>query len=122
MAERLAGRAHGNLTEAFASEAEREGAYRWLENPAILQESVIDAAGEACAGCAAAFPFVFVPIDKTSATLTDPLGLKGFGAVGPSNRQARGIHAVSALALSPAGETLGVLAQRLWMRPPPRPQ
>ena len=121
MAEHLAGHAHGNLTEAFDVDAERQGAYRWLENPEVLQENVADAAGEACARRAAAFPFVFVPIDETSATLTDPLGLKGFGAVGPSNRQARGIHAVSAVAISPEGETLGVFAQRLWMRPPPRP-
>src|SRR4051812_47823367 len=84
MAERLAGSAHGNLTAAFAVDAERQGAYGWLENPAVLQESVADAAGEACARRSAAFAFVFVPIDETSATLTDPLGLKGFGAVGPS--------------------------------------
>jgi hypothetical protein len=121
MAARLAGHAHGRLTAAFAVDAERQGAYRLLENPAVLQESLADAAGEACARRAAAFPFVFVPVDESSLTLTDPLGLKGFGAIGPSTRQARGLHAVSALGVSPKGETLGVLAQRLWMRPPPAP-
>src|SRR4051794_20779465 len=75
MAERLGVHAHGKLTTAFAVDAERQAAYRWLENPAILQESLADAAGVACARRSAAFPFVIVPVDKTSATLTDPLGL-----------------------------------------------
>lgn len=122
MMERLAGQAHGKVTTAFDIEAERQGAYRWLENPAILQESLADAAGVACARRGAAFPLVIVPVDKTSATLTDPLGLKGFGAVGPSNREARGLHALSALGVSPEGATLGLMAQRMWMRSPPRPR
>jgi hypothetical protein len=122
MAERLAVHAHGKVTTAFDCDAERQAAYRWLENPAILQENLVDAAGVACARRGAAFPRVIVPVDKTSATLTDPLGLKGFGAVGPSNREARGVHALSALGVSPEGETLGVMAQRMWMRPPPRPR
>lgn len=122
MAERLGVHAHGKLTTAFAVDAERQAAYRWIENPSILQESLADAAGVACARRGAAFPFIIVPVDKTSATLTDPLGLKGFGAVGPSNREARGVHALSALGVSPEGETLGVMAQRMWMRPPPRPR
>jgi hypothetical protein len=122
MAERLGVHAHGKLTTTFAVDAERQAAYRWLENPAILRESLADASGVACARRGAAFPFIIVPVDKTSATLTDPLGLKGFGAVGPSNREARGVHALSALGVSPDGETLGVMAQRMWMRPPPRPR
>jgi hypothetical protein len=120
MAERLAGQGHGKVTTAFDIDAEREGAYRWLENPAILQESLADAAGVACARRGAAFASILVPVDKTSATLTDPLGLKGFGAIGPSNREARGIQALSAVGVSPEGDTLGVMAQELWMRPPPR--
>jgi hypothetical protein len=122
MAERLAGEAHGKVTTAFDLDAERQGAYRLLENPAILQENLADAAGVACARRAANFTSLIVPVDKSSATLTDPLGRKGFGAVGPSNREARGIQALNALGVSPEGETLGVMAQALWMRPPPRPR
>lgn len=122
MAERLAGHAQGTVTRTFALAAERQAAYRWLENPDILQENLADAAGVACARRGAAFPFVLVPIDKSSATLTDPHGLKGFGAVGPSNREARGLMALSAVGVSPDGETLGLFAQRTWMRPPPRPR
>ncbi len=67
------------------------------------------------------FPFLIVPVDKSSLTLTDPHGCKGFGAIGPSNREARGIHALNAVGVSPEGEVLGVMAQRLWSRPPPSP-
>jgi hypothetical protein len=122
MAERLAGEAHGKITTAFDVDAERQGAYRWLENPAILQARLAEAAGAACARRGAAFASIIVAVDKTSATLTDPLGLKGFGAVGPSNREARGILALSAVGVSPEGETLGMMAQQMWMRPPPRPR
>jgi hypothetical protein len=122
MAERLAGEAHGKVTTTFDFGAERQGAYRWLGNPAISQESLADAAGVACARRGAAFASILVPVDKSSATLTDPRGLKGFGAVGPSNREARGIQALNALGVSPEGDTLGVMAQALWMRPPPRPR
>jgi hypothetical protein len=122
MAERLAGEAHGKVTTAFDVDAERQGAYRWLENPAILQESLADAVGVACARRGADFASILVPVDKSSATLTDPHGCKGFGAVGPSNREARGIQALNAVGVSPEGGTLGVMAQELWMRPPPRPR
>jgi hypothetical protein len=122
MAERLAGEAHGKVTTTFDFGAERQGAYRWLSNPAISQESLADAAGVACARRGTAFATVIVPVDKSSVTLTDPRGLKGFGAVGPSNREARGIQALNAVGVSPEGDTLGMMAQALWMRPPPRPR
>ena len=122
MAERMAGHGHGRVTTTFEVDAERQGAYRWLENRAILQESLVEAVGVACARRGAGFATIIVPADKSSITLTDPNGVKGFGAVGPSNREARGMQALNALGVSLEGDTLGVMAQELWMRPPPRPR
>jgi transposase-like protein/transposase Tn5 family protein len=104
----------GKITQVFPISAERKGAYRLLENDDVLPESLIDAAGCACARRSVGYPFVFVPVDGTSATLADPIG--ALGAIGPDRAGARGIKVISAIALSPTGEPLGVCAQRLWMR------
>jgi Transposase DNA-binding/Transposase Tn5 dimerisation domain len=106
----------GKVTQTFRAGAEREGAYRLLENRAVLPESLVDAAGCACARRSRAFPFVVVPVDGTSATLADPHGKKDFGSVGTDKAGARGIKVISAIALSPAGEPLGLCAQQQWVR------
>jgi Transposase DNA-binding/Transposase DDE domain len=106
----------GRITQVFLTEAERKGAYRLLENDRILAESLVDAAGCACAERSGAYAQVIVPVDGSSATLADPVGQ--LGAVGTYRSGARGIKVISAIALSPEGEPLGVCDQQSWMRPP----
>jgi hypothetical protein len=106
----------GKVTQVFPAGAERKGAYRLLENDQVLPESLIDAAGCACARRSAVYPYVLVPVDGSSATLADPIG--GLGSVGTYASGARGIKVISAIALSPEGEPLGVCHQEQWMRPP----
>jgi hypothetical protein len=106
----------GRITQVFLTEAERKGAYRWLENDDVLPENLVDATGCACARRSAAYPLVIVPVDGSSATLADPIGM--LGAVGTYKAGARGIKVISAIALSPEGEPLGVCHQQQWMRPP----
>jgi len=108
----------GKVTKAFALSRDREGAYRLLNNEAVPYECLVNAAGQACAQRSQAYRFVFVPVDGTSATFADPHGKKDFGAVGTYEAGARGIKSISAIALSPAGEPLGLCAQRQWTRPP----
>jgi hypothetical protein len=119
MACRIATRRAGKVTQVFESVAEREGAYRLLENEQVPYECLANSAGCACARRSGAYPFVFVVVDGTSATLADPHGKKDFGSVGTHKAGARGLKSIGAVALSPAGEPLGVCAQRQWTRPPP---
>jgi hypothetical protein len=118
MAAGLAEHPSGKVTTAFRTSAERQGAYGLLEDERILAESLIDAAGEGCARRCAAEPLVLVPVDGSSATLTDLGGRKGFGPVGPYRLHARGLKVLSAIALRSDGTPLGLCAQRLWMQPP----
>lgn len=104
------------ITEVFPTDAEREGAYRLLENDRVLPESLVDAAGSACARRSAAYPVVIVPVDGTSAKLADPIG--ALGAVGTYTSGARGIKVISATAFSPEGEPLGLGDQQQWLRSP----
>jgi hypothetical protein len=108
----------GKVTEVFASVAEQEGAYRLLENDKVSYESVVESGAVACARRCREYAFVFVPVDGTSAKLADPHGKKDFGAVGTYEAGARGLKVLSAIALSPAGEPLGLCAQEQWTRPP----
>jgi hypothetical protein len=62
-----------------------------------------------------------IAVDHTSLSLLekthDPEREKDFGAVGSYRDGARGLHAVTALSLSPDGVPLGVGAARYWSRP-----
>ena len=107
----------GKVTEVFPSDAEQQGAYGLLENGKVSYEGLVESAGAACARRCQAYGFVFVPVDGTSAKLADPHGKKDFGAVGTYEAGARGLKVVSAIALSPAGEPIGLCAQQQWTRP-----
>jgi transposase-like protein/transposase Tn5 family protein len=117
MASRMAMQPGGKVTKVFALSREREGAYRLLNNEEVPYECLVNSAGNACAQRSRAYKFVFVPTDGTSATLADPHGKKDFGSVGTHEAGARGIKSISAVALSPTGEPLGLCAQRQWTRP-----
>src|SRR5262245_10089563 len=85
----------GRVTHLFLTDAERKGAYRLLENDQVLAENLIDAAGSACARRSAAYPYVIVPVDGSSAKLADPIGV--LGSVGTHASGARGIKVISAI-------------------------
>jgi len=106
----------GLVTAVFEVQAEREAAYRVLENEAISAEAVGAAAHRACANRAQEYGYVFVPTDGTSLHLTDAAEQKGFGSIGSRERGARGLKVITAQAVSPAGVPLGLLAQQYWAR------
>jgi hypothetical protein len=68
----------GRVTEVFRTSAEREGAFRFLENAAVdvgaIQRSVRDATLKRCAQSGAGV--VVVAVDSTSISLEDRAGLR----------------------------------------------
>lgn len=116
LAAEVATRPAGTVTRACASSASREAAFRLLENTAIrpdsLRAATVRATGKRCFGRAR----VIVPVDATALTLTDGTHAKGLGAVGAWGKGARGVHVMNALALADDGSTLGLCAQRMWVR------
>jgi hypothetical protein len=121
MAARVAEHPAGKVTEAFPTSAEQQGAYGLLENKRVRVESLIDAAGVACALRCAGELLAIVPVDGSSAAMADPYGRKGFGRVGTYSAGARGLKVISAIAVTAAGTPLGLCAQSLWMRSAKRP-
>jgi hypothetical protein len=117
MAREAAVRPAGHISEVFLTGAERQGAYDLLGNPAVRVEALQEAAATACAARSAEHPFVLVPVDGTSLTLTDRSRAKDFGGIGPDQHGARGLKVIGAIAVSPEGVPLGIMAQRWWTRP-----
>jgi hypothetical protein len=117
MAARAAEKPAGRISEVFANDKERQGAYDLLESGKVALDAVLSAMGEAAAQRAAAYSFAFVAIDGASITLTDRERKKDFGRIGNHDAQ-RGMRVVNALGLSPQGVPLGVLTQVWWARPP----
>lgn len=103
------------VSDALRDDAARQAAYDFLEGKAVLSSAVEDAAGRSCAERCSDYPFVFVPVDGTGISLSDPARKKGIGPLGPAE-QGRGLKAVSAMAISPDGVPLGLAGQQLWIR------
>src|SRR2546425_1196215 len=117
LAAEAAKRPSGIVSKACRSSASREGAFRLLENPDVHVEAVakevFERAVERCQGA----PIVFVPVDGSSLTVSDESHTKEVGAIGARNRGARGVQAMTALAVSSDGAPIGVCSQTLWLRP-----
>jgi hypothetical protein len=96
--------------------AEREGAYRLLENSQVEPAAVTAAASRAAARRAAEHELVFVPVDGTSLNIKDLAGEKGLGLIGPRRAGATGLQVMSAIAVDPDGTPLGLAGQQVWAR------
>lgn len=120
MAARAARGPAGRVTEVFGDDAERQGAYGLLGSGAVDGAVVGASMFAAAARRSANESFVYVPVDGTSLTLTDPEKRKEFGPVGARAKGARGLKVMNAMALSSQGVPLGMTAQQWWTRSPKR--
>lgn len=116
MAARSVLQPNGKVSEVFCDAAERQGAYGLLEcrdvEPAQLGMAMFAATARRCAD----ENLVFAAVDGSSLTLADDAHEKGFGYIGARKFGARGMKVINALAVSPAGVTLGLLSQVWWAR------
>lgn len=106
----------GTITRVFRDSAEREGAYRFLENEDVDPKEISRAALRACLERTRGLPYFLVPVDESSITLTDRDGVFGFGAVGAHKFPTHGLEVVSAIGVSPDGTPLGYCGQQYWAR------
>lgn len=116
MVSRIGERPAGTVTGVFRSGAEREGAFRLLENVSVEERALGEAQARAALERCRASTTVFVPVDATGLTFADTHGRKGLGPIGTRYQGARGLQAMTALVVDDSGTTLGVCAQRYWRR------
>ncbi len=103
----------GKVTEVFQASADREGAFRLLENAAVSERQVAEPLFRATARQADGKRRVYVAVDGSSLTLTDRANRRELGRVG-KRWPTRGLHVMSALGIDESGTTLGLLDQRWW--------
>ena len=116
MGAQAARRPGGTVSEVFNDAAARQGAYGLLECADVTRSQIAEAMFAADARRCACHPFVFVPVDGSSVTLTDVMRAKGFGSIGDHVHGARGLKVISALLVSPLGVPLGLGSQVWWAR------
>jgi hypothetical protein len=106
----------GRLTATFSDSAARQAAYKLVEKGHAPACAVMEAAGEA-AFRRANTPFVFVPVDGCSLSLSQASDEKGFGRVGSPPSLTRGAEAMNAVVVAPSGGVpLGIAAHVMWAR------
>lgn len=117
----LAAAPAGRVSEVFAQDAERQGAYDFLENTKIRASKIGAAVSQACVERCRPYESCLVLIDGTSLRIADWARKKDFGVVGSYRNNARGLKVISAMVTSLEGEPLGLLHQHYWTRPTTRP-
>ncbi len=121
MAARVAQCPAGRVSDVFAADAERQGAYDFLESSHTRAADISEGMARASLARCAKDEYAFVPIDGTSLTLVDRLKAKNFGAVGTYTQGARGLKVIHSYVVDARGVPCGACAQVWWTRPDKRP-
>lgn len=111
----------GTVTSVFNDDAERQGAYDFLESSHVPPAKLEKGIGEATARLCGETGKVFVAVDGSSLAFVDRTGGRGLGAIGTYKGGARGLKVITALAMSADGVPFGILRQVTWRRPTARP-
>ena len=116
MAAQTARRPDGKISRVFVSDAQRQGAYDFLEGK-VDAPSLVESMAFATFDRTGDDRFVFVAVDGSAVSVVDRTREKELGAVGAYNLRARGMKVMSALAISSRGVPLGLTALEWWSRP-----
>jgi hypothetical protein len=116
IARAVALRPDGKVTSVFTKAADREGAFRFVENDLIEPREMLRSAHLAAARRCLSETYAFVPMDGTSLNLTDLAKRKGFGAVGRGCDSSMGLQVMTAIAVTPDGTPQGLTGQVYWSR------
>jgi hypothetical protein len=104
----------GQVTAAVRNAAEREGAFRLLANEHFSVDDLGD--GVTRSTLKRCFGVTYCPVDGSSITLSDSAQSRDVGKVGAWSRHARGLLAVTSLAVDSRGAPVGVFGPQWWAR------
>ena len=111
----------GTVTKVFADDAERQGAYDFLESPHVEADALEEGVGRIVAARCGSEERILVAVDGSSLSFVDREGTRGLGAIGSYAAGGLGLKVISALALDRSGVPIGLLRQVFWRRPVQRP-
>jgi len=113
---RLAESPSGTVAKVFSDLAERQAAYDLFSNSGVRPEHVVRSIAEATMRRCSNDERIYVPIDGSSVSLSDPSHTKQLGSVGARRLPTRGLQTMTALALHANGTPAGLLDVRFWAR------
>ena len=105
-----------SLPQACGSWAKTKAAYRFFDHDGIAPEDLLAAHVQATVQRAAAHPIVLCVQDTTSLNYSTHPQTKGLGPIGNNRDKTIGLFLHATLALTPAGQPLGLLHARSWVR------
>ena len=111
----------GTVTKVFADDAERQGAYDFLESPHVEADALEEGVGRTVAARCGSEEQILVAVDGSSLSFVDREGTRGVGAIGSYAAGGLGLKVISALALNSTGIPIGLLRQVFWRRPRQKP-
>ena len=114
----VARRPAGTITGVMKTSAEKEAAYRFVENERVDPQALVTAISETTALDCIDEEFVFVAVDQTDLTFMDRKGVRGLGPDGSGNAGClRATQVMSALAMNHRGTPIGLMDLCYWLRP-----
>jgi hypothetical protein len=116
LASRAIARPGGRITEVCESDAERQGAYDFLECEQVGEGALQEAAAKAAIRRVAGQTYAFVAVDGTSLGLSDCQRTKDFGAIGAYSEGGRGLKVIHSYIVDSRGVPSGIGAQVWWTR------
>jgi hypothetical protein len=107
-----------SIPEALGSWAAIKGAYRFFDNKKVTPDSIFCAHREATLERIKDQPVILAIQDTTGLDYSSHPDTEGLGPIGQTGLPLSGYFLHACLAASPEGVPLGILAHRLWVRPP----
>lgn len=105
-----------SIPQACGSWAKTKAAYRFFDHDGIAPEDILASHVQASLQRATAHRFVLCVQDTTSLNYSTHPQTKGLGPIGNNRDRTIGLLLHSTLALTPAGQPLGLLHVRSWTR------
>lgn len=117
--EQLSGNPAASISAACKDPYQSKAAYRFLSNPKVSAEAVIETARDVTIGnINEAKPRVVLDVqDTTEFNYSNLKATEGLGNIG-RKRTSYGVAAHSAIAVGEVGDIYGMLGQKTWARPP----
>jgi len=104
------------IPQACGSWAKTKAAYRFFDNDALAPEDLLAAHVQATLNRARAHPVVLCPQDTSTLNYSTHPQTRGLGPISNNRDKTLGLLLHSTLALTPAGQPLGLLHAQAWAR------
>jgi hypothetical protein len=104
------------IPQACGTWGKTKAAYRYLDNDAVQPQAILDAHVQATVQRLQAHPLVLCAQDTTTLNYSSHPKTQGLGPISNNRDKTLGLLLHSTLALTPAGQPLGLLHARSWAR------